>query len=104
MEANFYFNMCDPYVVEGNLRNALYSEYRKGICTNKSFLFGGHASGFAIEGSFGYGLYSFIGETIELNIFDAATYAIYINPTSDVPVVPIFGFGYVDIVSMVYHY
>ena len=96
--------MCDPYIVEGKLETQLYSEYRKEIFSNKSFFFGGIVSGITFEGGWGWGLYSYIDEKIELNIFDAVTYANYFSPSPDIPVVPIFGYGYVDLLSIVYYF
>ncbi len=70
-EGHYALNLCDPYIVEGEptKHGLLGIESHKGICSKKSELFAGRLSHFGAAFLYGIGLYSYIGENFEFNVF-----------------------------------
>ena len=73
----YRINICDPYIVAGGIispTGPLLEEYREGKCSNKINLYKQNSSNFGLGGNGTVKLYSYIGESIEFNFFEADMY------------------------------
>lgn len=72
-EGSYTINLCDPYIVElepsiSYGRGLRGNETRKGICSNKSEIYAGKINHFGLASNIEFYLYSYIGDSFELNL------------------------------------
>ncbi|MDG2198177.1 MAG: hypothetical protein P8O70_15115 [SAR324 cluster bacterium] len=69
-------NVCDPYTVRGTLQPiGIGADSREGICLKKSNLYSKRLSNFGVGIAALIKLYSYIGDTFELNLVELDAYA-----------------------------
>jgi hypothetical protein len=79
-EGHYAVNLCDPYIVEGDPSGRGFNgrKFRKGICSNKSEIYSGRMNYFGLAYNFEFYIYSYIGETFELNFIKSVN--LFSNP------------------------
>lgn len=104
-EGSYAINLCDPYIVKGNLTEGILGEYRKGICSNKTELFNNTVSNIGLAMGLDFYLYSFIEDQYSINFASAEGFTTFLlKNNSNQPLNPRFSAFNFDIISAFYHF
>ena len=97
-------NICDPFTVVSEDKNGIIGPYREGICNNKTELYSESISNFAFSVNILLKIYSYIGESIEINFYEVDFFNNQNAGIFSGALKPFYTHNYTNILSTVYRF
>ena len=106
IEGSYSINVCDPYLLSSEESAvSLKGEFREGICKKKTELYTAKINHFSGEGNIPFRLYSYIGDTFEINLVEVdVLFSLSNSHLKKNALEPIFGYAGANIFSIVAHF